>query len=436
VDEVGGRTPAGGGADAGIAGLLGRVDRALGRALPGLERATGEVAEPATGRGWVRCVLLQPSGDDLATLPVFVAEPHLSRIRQGVAPSSLEELLTPGRTVTVAGRVRRAPRSGRIELRAERVDAVAGEGLLAYRRRAAEERLRADGLLETQRLERQLPLAPLRVALVGGWDSDGLADARRVLADSGYRVACRPYQERVEGPGAAARIARAVRRAAADANQAVLLVRGGGSGMALSPFDAEPVARAIAQAPVPVLTGIGHQRNHTLADAVAHRACITPTGAAEQVVRRLRQAEARLRQAAGGALDAAAAAQRHRRRLRQRAGGLALLALLAATVAATTGRHLPLALAALTAVAAALAAPPCAWSAVSLPATPPADVEQLIVTLDRLAADLRANPAARTPPGLRGQVLALREHGLTLLRGRPSLADAAARHAAGRPGVG
>lgn len=435
-----------------VATLLARVDRGLVRVLPGVALVTGEVGEPIAGRGWVRCMLFQPVGDELATLPLSLTRPHLDRIRREVAPATLERLLAPGQTVTVAGRVRRSARTGKIELRVERVDAAVGEGLLAHRRREAELRLRAEGLLDRQRLHRRLPLAPLRVALVSGWDSDGLADARRVLADSGYFVRCQPYQERMEGPGAVARIARAVQQAAGGGNDVVLLVRGGGPSMALRPFDAEVIARAVAEAPVPVLTGIGHQRNHTLADAVAHQACISPTGAAERIVRQLRQAETQLHQAATRALDAATAAQGRRDAQWRRARRIALLALGTGAAAAQLDSLTLLTIAMLIALVAALAAPPTGrgrghgpdhrnpshrnpdhgnvghgspdHDPRHHPGLPP-DVEGVIATLDALAGTLHTEAGIHAVARLRGRAQTLREHGHRLLRGQPTVAAAA-----------
>jgi exodeoxyribonuclease VII large subunit len=88
----------------------------------------------------------------------------------------------------------------------------------------------------------------------------------------------------VQGAGAWRRIAYALRALATEDVDVVVLVRGGGARSDLAPFDAEGVARAITEMPVPVLTGIGHEVDRTVADEVAHTCCKTPTAVAGLVV--------------------------------------------------------------------------------------------------------------------------------------------------------
>jgi exonuclease VII large subunit len=83
-----------------------------------------------------------------------------------------------------------------------------------------------------------------------------------VLAQSGFQVAATHFPAPLEGEAAPARIAAQI-RAAGVGNQAVLVVRGGGEDAQLSPFDSAPVVSAIATAPVPVITGIGHSHHAT-----------------------------------------------------------------------------------------------------------------------------------------------------------------------------
>jgi exodeoxyribonuclease VII large subunit len=88
----------------------------------------------------------------------------------------------------------------------------------------------------------------------------------------------------VQGPEAPAQIVGALTRLGAFEPQLVVLVRGGGARGDLAAFDSEPVARAIAGAPFPVWTGIGHTGDRSVADEVAHQALVTPTQCGEAVV--------------------------------------------------------------------------------------------------------------------------------------------------------
>ena len=93
---------------------------------------------------------------------------------------------------------------------------------------------------------------------------------------------------RVQGADAAASVAAAVRTLGRRGVDVIVVVRGGGSRTDLATFDHERVALAIARAPVPVLTGLGHEIDRSVADEVAHRAFKTPTACAAALVERVR----------------------------------------------------------------------------------------------------------------------------------------------------
>src|SRR5207245_2538751 len=93
---------------------------------------------------------------------------------------------------------------------------------------------------------------------------------------------------RVQGAAAARRITWALRELAQLDVDAVVIVRGGGSRADLAPFDTEIVARAIATMGVPVIVGVGHETDRSVADEVAHTACKTPTACAQILVQQVR----------------------------------------------------------------------------------------------------------------------------------------------------
>lgn len=171
------------------------------------------------------------------------------------------------------------------------IDPAFTEGNLERARRELLERLTAEGALERNgRLE--LPDVPLRIGLVTSKGSAAHHDVMQTLAGSGLGFSVVLCDARTQGVATGPMVSaglRAVVRAGVDC---VLLVRGGGSRHDLSGFDREDVARAVCACPVPVLTGIGHEIDTSVADVAAHTAFKTPTAAAEFLVQRVRDGAA------------------------------------------------------------------------------------------------------------------------------------------------
>ena len=119
---------------------------------------------------------------------------------------------------------------------------------------------------------------PLRVGLVTSSGSAAEADFVDELRRSGFAFDVVRVDARVQGPDAAFDIVAGIERAVADGAEVIALVRGGGARTDLAAFDDERIARAIATCPVPVLTGIGHEVDRSVADEVAHTAHKTPDG--------------------------------------------------------------------------------------------------------------------------------------------------------------
>lgn len=188
-----------------------------------------------------------------------------------------------GMTVVAHGTVTVYAQQGRYQLIVDRLE-PSGVGALAMAVEQRKRRLAAEGLLDP-RLHRPLPLLPARVALVTSRTGAALHDVVTVM---GRRAPCVDLvfsPATVQGEGAADTIVAALRRAGRVRGVAlVLLVRGGGSLEDLMAFNEEAVARAIRACPVPVVTGIGHQTDITIADLVADHRAATPSAAAESAV--------------------------------------------------------------------------------------------------------------------------------------------------------
>jgi exodeoxyribonuclease VII large subunit len=144
-------------------------------------------------------------------------------------------------------------------------------------------KLQGEGLFDAGR-KRPLPPFPRAVGIVTSREGAALHDFLTTLARRMPGIAVRVYPTPVQGEGAAARIASAIRTAGARAECDVLvLCRGGGSLEDLWPFNEETVARAIATSSIPVVCGVGHETDFTIADFVADLRAPTPTAAAELV---------------------------------------------------------------------------------------------------------------------------------------------------------
>jgi exodeoxyribonuclease VII large subunit len=159
----------------------------------------------------------------------------------------------------------------------------AGEGELQARFAALREKLATEGLFAPE-LKRPLPRWPLRVAVVTSASGAALHDIRVTLARRWPMLAVMVYPVLVQGDQAAAQICTALGRIARRQQEDVaILARGGGSAEDLWCFNEESVARAIRACPVPVVTGIGHEIDFTIADFAGDLRAATPTAAAEAV---------------------------------------------------------------------------------------------------------------------------------------------------------
>ncbi len=166
-------------------------------------------------------------------------------------------------------------------------------GELYQTRQKILEALMREGLIQKNKSLFLSPV-PLRVGLITAPGSAAYQDFTTVLLESGFSFRIYLAPARMQGDDTERTVLRAFELLKRKNLDVVCLVRGGGAKTDLVYFDSEKICRAIANHPVPVLTGIGHEIDNSLADRVAHADKITPTDCAKFLEGRLLQSYARI----------------------------------------------------------------------------------------------------------------------------------------------
>ncbi len=151
-----------------------------------------------------------------------------------------------------------------------------------------------DGRLISRNSLLNRPVIFKSIALISAPDSDGLRDFRHELQinEFGYRFHVHEFLCQVQGQGAEQKITDALKQIQKSGKyDAVVIVRGGGAQLDFGPFDTLVLASEVAGFPIPVITGIGHERNVSITDEVAHENLKTPTKAAAFLIHHNRRAE-------------------------------------------------------------------------------------------------------------------------------------------------
>jgi exodeoxyribonuclease VII large subunit len=188
-----------------------------------------------------------------------------------------------GTKVRVFGTLTLYEARGEYQLVATKVEAEGADGLWRKAFEQLRASLEAEGLLSTDR-KRPIPQYPRCIGVVTSPTGAALRDITSVLSRRAPWSRVILAGSRVQGEGASLEIADALRRLAATGLPDVIVVgRGGGSLEDLWAFNEEPVARAIAECPIPVVSAVGHEVDITIADLVADLRAPTPSAAAEAV---------------------------------------------------------------------------------------------------------------------------------------------------------
>jgi len=170
------------------------------------------------------------------------------------------------------------------------IDPIYTMGDMARRRKEILEQLAKDGVIGLNR-ELEIPVLPNRIAVISSATAAGWGDFRNQLSGNvyGFCFYVKLFPALMQGDDVERSVIQALDAVAArrDDFDIVVIIRGGGAVSELSCFDSYNLAYNIANFPLPVITGIGHERDDTVADVVAHTKVKTPTAAAEFIINRI-----------------------------------------------------------------------------------------------------------------------------------------------------
>lgn len=251
--------------------LVREIRQALDHALPETLTVTGEISSlsrPASGH------LYLTLKDAEATIPAVMWKSHAARL-----PFTPQD----GLAVIAKGKVDLYDVQGKVQLYVHSLT-PRGQGALELAFKQLKEKLAAEGLFDPAR-KKTIPPVPAAVGIVTSATGAAIRDIQRTLAQRWPAAKVYLLPVPVQGEAASAAIARAITRldqAARDLHiDTILVARGGGSLEDLWAFNEEPLARAIAAADTPIISGVGHESDLTICDLVADLRAATPTAAAQ-----------------------------------------------------------------------------------------------------------------------------------------------------------
>jgi exodeoxyribonuclease VII large subunit len=261
--------------------LTAKIDRAIKAGIPTSVHVRGEVSnyKPHAASGHSYFTLK----DATACISCVMWRSDAARLK--FKPSDGMELLATGSVAVY-------PQQGKYQLYVSTLHPI-GQGALELAFQQLKAKLEAEGLFAFER-KKPLPMYPMRIALVTSRATAALQDMLKVLRRYVW-LRMFLYHVPVQGDGSAEKIAAAIehlgsRHADIGGVDVILLARGGGSLEDLWEFNEEAVARAIVASAIPVVTGIGHEVDTSIADLAADYHAHTPTEAAQIIVAQWRTA--------------------------------------------------------------------------------------------------------------------------------------------------
>jgi len=265
-----------------------KIKDALTGAFPSSVWVIAEVSELKENRnGHCYLELIEKQGAEIVARTRSTIWSYTYRMLKPYFETTTGQLFTQGIKILVQVSVEYHAAFG-LSLNIKDIDPVYTVGDMAMQRKEIINRLQAEGVFEMNK-ELELPIVPQKIAIISSATAAGYQDFMNQLDNNefGFRFYTKLFQATMQGNETVPSIINSLERIFQfeDFFDAVVIIRGGGATADLSSFDNYDLAYNITQFPLPVITGIGHEKDDTIIDLVAHTRLKTPTAVAEFLIK-------------------------------------------------------------------------------------------------------------------------------------------------------
>lgn len=283
-----------------------QVKDALLDAFPGAIWVVAEVSELKENRsGHCYLELIEKEGNDIVARSRATIWSYTYRMLKPYFETTTGQFFSQGIKVLVQVTVEYHAAYG-LSLNIKDIDPTYTVGDMALQRKEIIDRLQNEGVFEMNK-ELELPLVPQKIAVISSATAAGYQDFMNQLENNeqGFCFHAKLFEAYMQGTEAVSSIIHALERIFQyeDFFDAVVIIRGGGATADLSSFDNYDLAINITQFPLPVITGIGHEKDDTIIDLVAHTRLKTPTAVAEFLINGMERYYSRLLELENGIIQ-------------------------------------------------------------------------------------------------------------------------------------
>jgi len=245
-----------------------------------------EITVNRTGHCYLELVDMDPSGKEVLARARATIWSYSFRMLKPYFETTTGQAFTQGIKILVSAKVEFHPVYG-MSLNIRDIDPSYTMGDMARKRREIILQLQEDGVFDMNR-ELELPFVPQRIAIISSPTAAGLQDFMNQLENNerNIRFYTKLFPAVMQGNETADSVINALEQVYQyeDFFDVVAIIRGGGAQLDLASFDHYELAYHVAQFPIPVITGIGHDKDETVIDLVAHTKMKTPTAVAEFLI--------------------------------------------------------------------------------------------------------------------------------------------------------